>query len=89
MSGAVIPNVLQLVMTRVYSTRLCAGHRSNIRLLDLPLHGYYIQPAMHTTFCQSVLPDVEDNTSVDIVMTGYVIMILIKQSKNYSRQNVG
>jgi hypothetical protein len=51
--------------------------------------GTTYNPQRTQHFAQPVLPDVEDNTSVDIVMTGYVIMILIKHSKNCSRRKLG
>jgi hypothetical protein len=74
-----IPKVLHLGRIRVYLTRLCAGHTSNVWLLDLPLHGYYIQPAMRRTL-GSVLPDVKDNLSIVTFMTGHLtIMICLKR----------
>jgi hypothetical protein len=71
----------------VYSSRLCAGHTSNVWLLDLPLHGYYIQPAMHTAL-GSVLPDVEDNLNVVTFMTGHVIIMICTKNIRIVRSNV-
>jgi hypothetical protein len=51
--------------------------------------GTTYNPQRSQHFAQPVLPDAEDNTSVDIVMAGYVIMIWIKHSKNCSERKAG
>jgi hypothetical protein len=51
--------------------------------------GNTYNPKRTQHFNQPVLPDAEHNTSVDIVMTGYVIMFWIEHSKKYSERKVG